>query len=100
MRRSDRALSCRRVEVLLDAHVDGDLRADVAARVEAHLAGCGACREALVQARRLRDALRALPPQKSAVDVRQALRARLAVEQPAALAGGAEAGAPVRSQAR
>jgi anti-sigma factor RsiW len=81
MRRSDRALSCRRVEVLLDAHVDGDLRADVAARVDAHLSSCDACQESLAQARRLRDTLRALPQQKSAVTSPEALRERLAAEQ-------------------
>jgi anti-sigma factor RsiW len=81
MRRNDRALSCRRVEVLLDAHVDGDLRADVAARVDAHLSSCDACRESLAQARRLRDTLRALPQQKSAAVAQETLRERLAAEQ-------------------
>lgn len=46
---------------LLSAHVDGELDADTAAQVEAHLAGCPACRAAEAELSEARALLRSLP---------------------------------------
>ena len=50
-----------RIRELLDAFVDGELRPSDAARVEAHLPSCAACREAIAATRALKASLAALP---------------------------------------
>jgi anti-sigma factor RsiW len=95
MRRTDRPLSCRRVHVLLDAHLDGDLPRDRNARVVAHLADCDACRHEMQRAERLRGTLRALPSRTGSEALRAAVRARVR-ELPAPAAA---AGTPVRRAA-
>jgi anti-sigma factor RsiW len=60
-------LDCRVAAGTLDAYLDGDLEVAEAKALEAHLATgdagrvCATCARALDEARRLRDALRALP---------------------------------------
>ncbi len=53
-------ITCARVRVLLEAFVDGDLAADDAARVRAHLSTCADCRRQHDQAISLPFRLRAL----------------------------------------
>ena len=54
-------MSCRRVEVLLEAHLDGELPQRYRTAFEAHLATCFGCQQELAHARRVREELRALP---------------------------------------
>jgi anti-sigma factor RsiW len=65
---------------LLGAYADGELPAESAARVEAHLVGCGRCRGDLVTQTALRDRL-ALEP---VLPAPTALRARIAAAMAAA----------------
>ncbi len=53
---------CSEVAAQLDAYVDDTLGTRERAAVEAHLAGCGACRAGLAELRSLVAAARALPP--------------------------------------
>ena len=46
------SLSCRRARVLLEAHLDGDLHGLRRAAMDTHLAGCHACSQELLRARR------------------------------------------------
>jgi anti-sigma factor RsiW len=61
MARRETILSCRRVEVLLEAYLDGALASGRRAAVQAHLATCFVCGQELEHARRVRGALRDLP---------------------------------------
>jgi anti-sigma factor RsiW len=74
MTRESPPAECREVRELLDAYLDGELDAEVAARVRRHLEaepvpaagsaarpGCAACRHELRRAERLREELRGLP---------------------------------------
>ncbi len=54
--------ACTEWSPLLDEYLDGTLAAPDQARVEAHLAGCAACRAELAALRELTAAARALPP--------------------------------------
>lgn len=53
-------------EDLLSAHVDGELDPAASAEVEAHLAGCAACRRAQGDLREARSLLRSLPAEDAA----------------------------------
>ncbi|GEM_PF-2677036 len=66
---SERQFSCLEVEPLLDAFHDGELEGADKRLVEAHLAGCGACRERLVLIGQLVTTLRALPVLKPPRDI-------------------------------
>jgi anti-sigma factor RsiW len=83
-------MTCRRAEVLLEAQLDGVLPARHRAAFEAHLAGCFACKQELVHARRVRDALRELPERFCDDAVTRRVLDRVgeqAVAGPASLAG-------------
>jgi len=54
-------MRCREVRNKLDLFVMQELTTAEFARIEAHLEGCGACREALAKARRLEELLLAAP---------------------------------------
>lgn len=54
-------MSCRWTDERIEAWLDGDLAADEARRVAAHLADCAACAAALAAATAVRDGLRGLP---------------------------------------
>ena len=54
-------MRCDEVLALLDDHVDGTLAADVAARVDHHLAGCTGCARELAALRRLLGLAAGLP---------------------------------------
>lgn len=58
--RSDQA-ACGRVEALLEAFVDAELRGDDRSLVEDHVAGCAECRRQHELAVRIRTELRGLP---------------------------------------
>ena len=49
---------CKKLRELLDAYVDGELSADATAQAEAHIAECDACRRAVENLARLREAVR------------------------------------------
>jgi anti-sigma factor RsiW len=81
----DRMSECRQIESLLPPYVDGDAPPDIAARVEAHLATCSACRNEVAVQRTARTVLRARSAQL-AVHAPPGLRTRLAasmVNEPA-----------------
>jgi anti-sigma factor RsiW len=59
------------------AYVDGELEPEVRGRIEAHLAGCGACGEQAAAERELRLRLRALPAPEPPAALEFALRRRL-----------------------
>ena len=48
---------CRQMEALLPPFVDGEARPDERAAVEAHLAACASCRDAVRAQRAVRDLL-------------------------------------------
>jgi hypothetical protein len=62
----------------LDAFLDGDLAPAETTAFEAHLAGCAACADEVVLARRLHAGLRALPPAPCPDDVFEGALARIA----------------------
>lgn len=64
----------RHADDLLSAYLDGELDAETAARVEAHLAGCDECRSAARALDETRSLVRALPP----VDARPVVEGFLA----------------------
>ena len=56
--------TCRDVDEVLEAYVDGDLSAEEQGKVEAHLAACSGCREKHAVALRVASEIRALPPRE------------------------------------
>jgi hypothetical protein len=73
--------ACREVADRLEAFVDGDLDLDAAAALEAHLAGCAACREQHRLAAAVRDGLRGLPELDTPEHVLAAVRRATAAER-------------------
>ena len=61
MARREIRMNCRRVEVLLEAHLDGELPQRYRAAFEAHLATCFGCQQELAHAQRVHEELRGLP---------------------------------------
>jgi anti-sigma factor RsiW len=55
-------MRCAKVGLLMDRYVDGRLPADLAEAVGTHARGCARCAERIESARRLADALAAVPP--------------------------------------
>jgi anti-sigma factor RsiW len=67
-------MKCEAARPLLEGYLDGELERTAVDEIEAHLAGCAACRAELAALESLRGALRALPRERAPAD----LRARLA----------------------
>jgi len=57
-------MRCEELNENLEAYIDGELDAGRSGEVEAHLAGCSACREEMVRAKRIVFELRDLPARK------------------------------------
>ena len=81
-------MMCPHMEATLNEYVDGTLAARARATVEAHLAGCAGCREAVAELRRLVGEAQGLPrsiePERSlwtAIDARIVQRATYNVRQ-------------------
>lgn len=102
---------CRETEALLSPYLDGELDADARRRVEAHVAGCDACRATLEEWRRADLALRSKRPVRSDVEwerLAQRVETAIDVEEgkaradaaAAVAATGARAAAPARGAAR
>jgi anti-sigma factor (TIGR02949 family) len=51
-------MDCKKLREVLDAYVDRELSADAATQAEAHIAECSACRRAVENLARLREAVR------------------------------------------
>ncbi len=62
----------------LSAWLDGEMSTGERARMDAHLAGCDACRVLLVDWRALRAEFRGLPDERLGFDLSQVIRGRLA----------------------
>jgi len=73
-------MSCRRAEVLMEAHLDGDLPSRYRSAFETHLAGCFACQRELEHARRVHEGLRSLPERFLDDAVTRRVKERLAAE--------------------
>lgn len=71
---------CKSVGLLLGAHLDGQLDAVKTLEVEAHLAGCEACRERLALDRALRGSLKKAVRMPAPSDVRARMLAAMAGE--------------------
>ncbi|MFN8178292.1 MAG: zf-HC2 domain-containing protein [bacterium] len=71
---------CREIEPLLSPYVDGELSADDRRRVEAHLAGCEACRATLAAWREADAALAAAPARSDVEWERLAQRVEKAID--------------------
>ena len=70
-------MSCSEFNPLLSELADGSLGGEARARVEAHLAGCEACRAALADIREMRRAARALPKMAPREDLWNKVVARI-----------------------
>jgi anti-sigma factor RsiW len=57
-------LSCEEMQLLIEEYLDGELALGQAPLVELHLGRCRTCADELTQARRVREALRALPQKR------------------------------------
>jgi anti-sigma factor RsiW len=80
MAQREMRMSCRRAEVLMEAHLDGELPPRYRAAFDAHLAGCFGCQREVEHARRVREALRALPERFLDDAVTRRVQERLAAE--------------------
>jgi len=80
MAQRDIHMSCRRAEVLMEAHLDGDLPSRYRTAFESHLASCFACQRELEHATRVRQALRALPERFLDDAVSRRVRERIGAE--------------------
>lgn len=58
-------VECERVGELLSAELDGELAADGATAIEAHLSGCAACREERERLAQVRSLVRSLPARRA-----------------------------------
>lgn len=85
-------MRCRDVDDQLEALIDGDLDPEPAARVEAHIEGCGRCRAERRRAEEVRAALRGMPAFDAPPSVAGAVEA--------AIADGTAAREPVLARAR
>ncbi len=85
-RRAERERQHQVLADLLGAYADGELPAESAARVEAHLVGCGRCRGDLAMQAALRDRLAAEPVQPAGAALRARIAAAVAASEPAAVA--------------
>ena len=81
-------MSCRRVEVLLESHLDGELPQRYRAAFDAHLATCWACQQELAHAQRVREELRALPDRFCDDAVTQRVLGRVGAEASARASAG------------
>ena len=88
-------LACKRTLVLLDRYLDGDLRPERAALVQAHVQQCAGCRAELEAAQRVQTALRALPRHRCPEGVAAAVR-----EQVERTGSGAMGAVPTRPTRR
>lgn len=84
-------MSCTRTREMLDDHVDGALAPDDARAVEAHLAGCAACR---AEAEALADLVRGLAELPAEIEPPAAIRRAIDLRLDAAPAGRRTAVAP------
>ena len=51
-------IDCKRLREVLDLYADGELSSEAIAQADEHIAGCGACRRAVENLSRLREAIR------------------------------------------
>jgi hypothetical protein len=82
-------MDCGRARDGIMLLLDGEIAAEERARLEAHLAGCAACRADLAGERRLRDRLAADPPPQPSEDLLARCRTDLAAALPRRVQPGA-----------
>jgi anti-sigma factor RsiW len=70
-------MSCRAMRERVQAYSDGELGVEGAIEVEAHLAGCSACRDAFESQRAFRHMVGALYPQEAPPDLERRIAAAL-----------------------
>jgi anti-sigma factor RsiW len=73
----DRPMTCDQLDLLLPDHIDGTLDAATRAAVEAHLAGCAACRSTVDDIAAIAAEARALPTLQPGRDLWQGIAARI-----------------------
>ena len=78
-------MNCAHTQALLDEYVDGELPASDAARVEAHLRGCGNCRQSAEELRAISARISTLPAPTLPEGFAQRLFERLPLDAPPAL---------------
>jgi anti-sigma factor RsiW len=81
-------MTCAERRESLSAYVDDELAPGERAELDAHLAGCATCREALAAQRRLAEQLAGLPAAAPPGDFEARFWARIAREQEAGASGG------------
>ena len=71
-------MNCPQIQTELSAYVNGELPPAIRAEVEAHIAGCAACRKRLAELRKLTDGVAALPKLQPAPQFLAAVRRKIA----------------------